>query len=370
VGDKVDEIDGPPGAEGPLPGATTGEGGADGQVEAGALDADTQEELKRLKAISSAVAEFDPEVRGEAFTRLASVSAPGRRTLSFTITGAVITGLGVATLTGAWYARHSNAWRDAWQWLNHGTLHPWPLILAAGISSAAIGALVLSGFSPVGKVPTAFVAVAGGISAVTAAVFALSPNLAPSTQRSFTITNVRVEPHVSLEQYRQLNEVANVLAASSGWSFPAPSSKDADQQGFVVDFSFEAQGLRDKSVGFRWLLFDASTGKLAWQSNRYTDVWCEYETTHTPSPCLVYGGSFKDRDDGSFGLWVGNAPRAVGGRHAQSAVVDKFGSPMKCVVARVEAYDESGGNRLAYGDTPAFPGAANASTVCRAPAWL
>jgi hypothetical protein len=333
------------------------------------LDANTERELARLRRISSAVTEFDADIRSDAFARLAATPQTSSARVAVAL-GAVITGVVFAAITAAWYERHAGFWRRVWHWLDRGPAHPVPLVILVGVLAACVAALLISGFSPVGKVPSLVAAVAGGISALAAATFALYPNLVPSTERSFTISNVRLERSVTLGQYMNLTDVAQVLGYDRDVRFPKPGSMSLSQQGFVIDFAFQTKGLRNQSVGLRWMLFNGSTGSLFRQSEPQTDVWCLYEVNPTQSPCLLYGSHLKDLDVGSFGLWVANAPPGIHRRQSQAAIVSSSGRPVECVVARVEAYDENGGDRLAYGDSPAFPGVPGSRVSCRSAAGL
>jgi hypothetical protein len=358
------------------------------------LDGRVQDQRDRLKQLSREIEDFPPEVRADVFSRLAAIQADEEGHGRLVIRASVLTGVIAAVVTAAWYERHSSTWIQFWHWLAHGWLHPWVLIIAVGLVGAGAAAVTISGLSPVGKVSGKLVAVAGGISAVAAALFAVYPNLVPATKRSFTIANVTVERGVTLGQYENEAYVTEVLQANASvWKFPSQESSEASAPGIVIDFNLQEEGLRNQSVGLRWVLFDSQTRQIVRQSDRDTDVWCRYNrrlratlrppsgrrpapptpstgteaqmtsTAPNPSPCLDFGGRFRDLDTNSFGLWVGYIPRPLPHVTRSSGMVDASGRPVRCLVARVESY-ANGEGRLFYADSSPFPGDVASATAC------
>jgi hypothetical protein len=310
-------------------------------------------EVDRLKPINDRLTAFHPEIRPQVFKRLLAAQAGHGGRFSKALVASLTAGLLAALVAGAWYERHASAWAQSWHWLQHGWGSPWVFMVIVFLVAVTVAGLVISGASPVGKVPGKLVAVAAGITAITGATLALYPNLGPSTEKSFTVQGVQVERNVSLVQYMDSPYVHNVLIRDRGrnWRFPPTDDPRAQSVGTVVDFNFQEKGLRQQDIGLRWVLFDAQTSERISESDSGTDPWCTYLAQLHPSPCLAFKGSLKDLDINSFGFWL--SPEDV----------TTTGKPAKCLFVRIEAYGGVHG-RLSYADSPAFPRTPGAKRAC------
>ena len=165
----------------------------------------------------------------------------------------------------------------------------------------------------------------GVVTGAVGTFYLLRPNLAPSTANEAHITNVAVEPGVTLEQYARHPTVARVLGARYG-EFLRANAAHVDTTGAVVHFDFKVVGYNRRQVKTRWTLFDAETGRRIGESEQLEPLAFEIEEFEK-----------KDTDIGSWESWV----------HSDAA----WGRP---VFARLELFDGVVGLRLVFRDTPTF----------------
>lgn len=166
------------------------------------------------------------------------------------------------------------------------------------------------------------------IGVVTGAVgtfYLLRPNLAPSTANEAHITNVAIEPGVTLGQYARHPTVARVLGGRHD-EFLRLNAANVDTAGTVVHFDFKVVGYNRREVTTRWTLFDAETGRRIGESEQLE-----------PLAFKIKEFEKKDADIGSWESWV----------HSEAA----SGRP---VFVRLELFDGVVGLRLVFRDTPQF----------------
>jgi hypothetical protein len=300
------------------------------------------DEVERLRTINDELTAFDETVRQDVFKRLVAAS----QSRVWGVLGAVGAGLLVALLVLAW--RWHDQWQGFWKWLQVSTIHWALLALALGLIIFLAVLAVASGLSAVGRIPGKAVAIVAGGSGVVALLFALYPNLVPSTEKSFTFRQIALERHVSLKGYLNRPYVKAVTNYYNDWKF-----RPRDHDGTVVDFQHEEKGLQGKEIGLRWLLFDAATDEPVGRSD-HLDPLCTDTIGEPPSPCLFYVGHKKDLDVGSFGFWIDT-----------SGITDRAGKPVKCFYVRLEAYVES--SRLTYANSSPFPPPSKSSRACVQP---
>jgi hypothetical protein len=177
-----------------------------------------------------------------------------------------------------------------------------------------------------GAGPKQLGAAAALVVGVSGAYFVVRPNLKPSTENVVAVTNVAVEPDVTLLGYARHPAVSGALDRAGGLSaFVAANCEELGRVGTVVHLDYEVKGYAEHSITVRWSVIDARTGLRLAESEG-----------NDPLP-LTFRASKRDTDSGSWELWV-PAPS---------------GHPS--LKARIELYDTAAKARLAFKDSPAFP---------------
>ena|SRR5437588_5967328 len=171
----------------------------------------------------------------------------------------------------------------------------------------------------------------GALSAAITTLFLLKPNLAPSTVNSADITNVTIEPTVTLEQYFSDLPVRSELERLKA-TYPERTkilmNRDRPRlsvAGTVVDFGLQVRGLRGMPIAERWSLFDADSGKRLGESQDLD-----------PLP-LSFTIEEKDWDTGSWESWIDTS--AFSNQH---------------FFVRLELFDTRYENRIVFKDTSIF----------------
>ncbi|MCW3035603.1 MAG: hypothetical protein JWM17_915 [Actinobacteria bacterium] len=187
----------------------------------------------------------------------------------------------------------------------------------------------------VGIVAAALSGIVGALSAIVTTTFLIKPNLAPSTSNSASITDVVLEPSVTLQEYFSHLTIKSSLQRLQD-SFPARTrvllEKDRSRLntvGTVVHFGIQVVGLRGVSIGGRWSLFDGNSGRRLGESEALD-----------PLP-LSFRIEKRDSDTGSWEAWIDTS---------------SF-SPQRFFV-RVELFDERFNTRIVFKDSAIFGGPA------------
>jgi hypothetical protein len=169
--------------------------------------------------------------------------------------------------------------------------------------------------------------IVGLASAILATLFVVLPNLKPSTTNLVAITNVVVEPNVTLDQYLQHPTTARALRARAVAVDEIRRGHQAvlGAGGAAVDFQFEVRGYGGTTLQTRWTLFDGVTGeRLAESEDR------------DPFP-FRFVAKKKEADIGTWEVWVRT-----------------FDLGRKSYFVRIEMYDVAAGTRLTYKDSDKF----------------
>lgn len=172
---------------------------------------------------------------------------------------------------------------------------------------------------------SAFAPLMGVVTGAVGTFFVLRPNLAPSTSNEANITNVAIEPGVTLAEYARHPTVGRVLGVRTG-EFLELNKANIDTVGTVVHFDFKVVGYNSREVATRWTLFDTESGERIGESDHLE-----------PLPFKVKSFEKKDTDIGSWETWVHS--KAAAGR---------------LVFVRLELFDAAIGLRLVFRDTSSF----------------
>lgn len=209
---------------------------------------------------------------------------------------------------------------------------------APSVPSPPAAARIRSELFRVGKsisvVTVAIGGIVGAMSAILTAVFLIRPNLSPSSGNRATITDVVVEPDVTLQEYFSHFSVKSALQRLET-KYPERTQTLLTNDrpllntvGTVVHFDFEVFGLRGILIGGRWSLFDGDTGRRLGESEDLD-----------PLP-LSFKFEKKDSDVGSWESWI----------NTSSFRTQHF-------FVRLELFDERDDTRIMFKDSQAFKGA-------------
>jgi hypothetical protein len=185
------------------------------------------------------------------------------------------------------------------------------------------------------KVTALTAALAGVIGLATGALslfFLMRPNLAPSTTNRAAITEIAVEPRVTLQDYLShfsvqmtLLRIQNALPKANQPMLMKGMSPRFKTVGTVIHFGIEMDGLHGRRIGERWSVFDADTGTRAGDSEQLDPLPLDFDPE-------------KKADSGTWEIWV-----------------DTSNSNAHRIFVRIELYDEQGGSGITFKDTPVFP---------------
>ena len=175
---------------------------------------------------------------------------------------------------------------------------------------------------------TAIGAVVALLSALIGFVFLVRPNLEPTTTNAVAISNIVVEPEVTLGEYLRHPAVRGSISRSS----LAPWLARPDllrAVGTGIDFQFETKGYAGRALATRWTLFDAGTHRRLGESEDLGPVASPRIETQK-----------REIDNGTWEIWVDTS---------RFSAASYF--------ARIEVYQAMDGKqfRVTYADSPVFP---------------
>lgn len=169
--------------------------------------------------------------------------------------------------------------------------------------------------------------IVGLASAILATLFVILPNLKPSTTNLVAISNVVVEPNVTLDQYLQHPATAKALRARGVAVDEMRRRYQAvlEAGGAAVDFQFEVRGYGGTTLQTRWTLFDGVTGERLAESEERDPFTFRFVAKK------------KEADIGTWEVWVRT-----------------FDLGRRSYFVRIEMYDVTAGIRLTFKDSDKF----------------
>ena len=172
----------------------------------------------------------------------------------------------------------------------------------------------------------------GSVSATLGLLFLIRPNLAPSTGNRAEITQIALEPRVTLHDYllhfsvaKTWPRVQRALPKDHAQVWVENVARRSNTLGTVIHFGLQVDGLHGIHIGQRWSLFDGDTGIRLGESEALD-----------PLP-LDFSPEKNGADTGSWEVWVDTS---------QFAARNFF--------VRLELYEEGDDTRITFKDTPSF----------------